>query len=101
MRFAEPLDRALLFTSMAVDDPLDNQVHGSGDVSDEEIEWWFTPDNPWAAGSHRLRVSPDLEDPAGNSVARVFDAELSMTKRDPPTVFTRGFLISPSGRPTS
>jgi hypothetical protein len=101
VRFAEPLDRALLFTSMAVDDPLGNQVHGSIDVSDEETEWWFTPDNPWAAGSHRLRVSPDLEDPAGNSVARVFDAQLSMTKRDPPTVFTRGFLISPSGRPTS
>jgi hypothetical protein len=87
--------------SMAVEDALGNPVHGSVDVSDEEIEWWFTPDDSWAAGAHRLRASPDLEDPAGNGVARVFDAELSMTKQDAPAVRTRGFLISPSGRPTS
>jgi hypothetical protein len=87
--------------TMAVEDALGNPVHGSVDVSDGEIEWWLTPDDPWAAGAHRLRVSPDLEDPAGNSVARVFDAELSMTTHDAPTVLARGFLISPSGRPTS
>jgi hypothetical protein len=101
VRFAEPLDRALLLTSIAVEDALGNPVRGSIEVPDGEIEWWFTPDDPWAAGSHRLRASPDLEDPAGNSVTRVFDAELSMTEHNPPPVLTRRVLISPSGRPTS
>ena len=101
VRFAEPLDRALLFTSIAVEDARGNRVHGSVEVSGREIEWRFTPDDPWAGGSHRLRISPDLEDPAGNSIARVFDAELSMTKPDAPAVLARDFLIWPAGRPTS
>jgi hypothetical protein len=101
VHFADPLDRGLLYTSLAVEHGLGNPVHGTIDVPDEEIEWWFTPDDPWAAGAHRLRVSPDLEDPAGNSVTRVFDAEISTTKHDTPTVLTRDFLISSSGRPTS
>jgi hypothetical protein len=50
-------------------------VAGSLSVADEETTWRFTPDAPWRGGSYRLVVGTDLEDVAGNSVARPFEVD--------------------------
>jgi hypothetical protein len=37
--------------------------------------WNFTPDRPWSAGGHVVRVDPALEDLAGNSVGGAFERQ--------------------------
>ena len=71
VRFDEPLNRALLFTSVAVVDERGDAVHGSIEVGTGEREWSFTPAQPWQPGRYRLQVSPELEDAAGNTRAGV------------------------------
>ena len=101
LQFDAPLDRALLFTSIAVVDERGEAVHGTIEVSEGEREWSFTPARPWAPGGYRVHVAPELEDPAGNSLERVFDAELSSGGSAPPTAAgrTREFIVGP-GRPS-
>ena len=104
VQLGEPLDRALLFTSVAVADERGNPVHGTIEVGAGEGEWSFTPGQAWQPGRYRLQVSPELEDPAGNSLERVFDAELSSGgagKPDAAPWHTREFLVrAPSPSPS-
>ena len=51
-------------------------VAGAVAVGPAEKSWRFTPARPWQAGPHRVVVSPDLEDVAGNTPARPFDVDL-------------------------
>ncbi len=104
VHFDEPLDRALLFTSVAVLDERGDPVHGIIEVGAGEGEWSFTPGQPWQPGRYRLRVSPELEDAAGNSLERVFDAELSSGSAAAPNaapVPTREFLVTGKRLPTA
>jgi len=75
--FGEPLDHALAEHLIAVAGPDGYAVRGTVSLPDDET-WTFTPDAPWAPGRYRLLVHPDLEDLAGNSVGRIFDADLSL-----------------------
>jgi hypothetical protein len=75
VRFPEPLDRALLDRLMAVRDASDRAVKGDISVSDEETIWRFTPDSPWRPGMYRLVIGTELEDVAGNSIARPFEVD--------------------------
>jgi hypothetical protein len=75
VRYPEPLDRALLDRLIAVRDGSDRPVAGSISVSDEETSWRFAPDAPWRPGSYRLVIGTELEDVAGNSVARPFEVD--------------------------
>jgi hypothetical protein len=50
---------------------------GTIEVGAGEREWRFIPARPSASGRCRVHVAPELEDPEGNSLERVFDAELS------------------------
>ncbi len=77
VRFAESLDRALLASRMAVEDAAGRRVTGTIDVDEGDRRWRFTPTEAWRPGPHRLRVAPDLEDVAGNSLRRLFDADLT------------------------
>ena len=52
-------------------------------VGGEERSWAFIPAAPWAPGLHYLIVDPRLEDLAGNSVARVFDRDVRLSRDDP------------------
>lgn len=67
VRFGEPLDHALASRLIAVD------VVGRADLSDDDSVWRFIPASPWD-GAPKLRVNRALEDLAGNSIGRVFDA---------------------------
>jgi hypothetical protein len=77
VRFGEPLDHALAERLVAVFGPEGAPVPGRGAVLKEDRGWRFVPRAPWAADRHELRVGAALEDLAGNSVARVFDADLA------------------------
>jgi Bacterial Ig-like domain len=77
VRFPEPLDRALLSSRMAVEDAAGRRVAGTIDVDEGDRRWRFTPTEAWRGGTYRLRVAPDLEDVAGNSLRRLFDADLT------------------------
>jgi hypothetical protein len=70
----EPLDHALLQRMLRVAGP-GGEVAGQVEVSADQQRWTFTPDAPWTSGEHALVVDPALEDLAGNSIARVFDAD--------------------------
>jgi hypothetical protein len=52
-------------------------------VGAEERSWSFAPEAPWRPGSHELEIDTRLEDLAGNSVAHVFDRDLTRPEDDP------------------
>jgi hypothetical protein len=96
VRFPEPLDRALLSTAIEIVCEDGREIRGEIAVSTGERSWRFTPDRPWQPGTYGLRVSSALEDVAGNSLERLFDADLLGTAaRDSvPPVVTRWFSVS-------
>ena len=69
--FPEPLDYAMLQHSITV-----RGVAGTVEVTRGEMEWRFTPEQPWTAGEHRVLVQTALEDLAGNRVGRAFDVDV-------------------------
>jgi hypothetical protein len=70
----EALDQALLQRMLRVT-CAGREVPGDMDVAPDQTRWSFTPRAPWSAGEHELVVDTALEDLAGNSIARVFDAD--------------------------
>ena len=77
VRLQEPLDRALLDRLIAVHDATGKVVPGRRSISSGETIWRFTPEAVWRPGEYRLVVGTDLEDRAGNSVARPFEVDLA------------------------
>ena len=73
--FAEPLDHALASHMLSVRRVGGTTLPGTAALAAGDSVWSFTPLSPWVAGDYVLRVSSALEDVAGNSVARVFDAD--------------------------
>lgn len=69
----EPLDRALLHRLIWIESEGDTALAGERHVREHEAVWEFVPERDWRAVSHQLRVSPALEDRAGNSVGRPFE----------------------------
>jgi hypothetical protein len=74
LSFKEPLDRALVMRMLTVEHG-GRSVRGDVSIAVGDSAWTFTPASPWETGSYGIRVDADLEDLAGNSVARVFDAD--------------------------
>ena len=100
VRFPEPLDRALLDRLIAVRDGADKPVSGTVAVDDEETAWRFVPAVPWRPGEYRLVIGTDLEDAAGNSIARPFeiDAVGPITRRITTETVALPFRIGPAPR---
>jgi hypothetical protein len=96
LRFPEILDRALLSSTIAVFDSVGAQVRGAIEAGPEERSWRMTPEGNWREGDYELRLTSELEDVAGNSLRRVFDAEMiagtDSEARVPDTV-TRSFTV--------
>lgn len=74
--FPEPLDHGLLQHSLWVTDAAGHKVPGQVSVGAEETRWELTPQRAWAAGKHHLVADTQLEDLAGNSVARPFEVDV-------------------------
>ena len=70
--FGESLDHALATRLITVVDSLGTNVDGRVVMSADDRLWSFLPSQTWRAGV-RLRVSPALEDLAGNNLIRAFD----------------------------
>jgi hypothetical protein len=73
--FGEVLDHALASRLLTVHDSTGRRVSGVVTLADDDRSWRFVPDAPWHAGAHELHVDTALEDVAGNSVTRPFDAD--------------------------
>jgi hypothetical protein len=76
IRFPEPLDHAMLYRVIVVHDSSDRLVDGQVTVDENETRWALTPTAVWRAGDYTIEVQTDLEDLAGNSIARVFDVDV-------------------------
>ena len=49
------------------------RVEGTVEVAEKETIWRFQPKASWKPGTYRLVVDQELEDLAGNNVARPFE----------------------------
>jgi hypothetical protein len=76
VRFARPLDRALLEWAIAVENAAGKSIDGAIAVADDERRWEFCPDQPWESGSFSLVVDTTLEDSAGNNLSRPFEVDV-------------------------
>jgi hypothetical protein len=74
--FPEPLDRALLDSTLDILEPSGKPVPGIGAVESGETRWLFTPREPWRSGGYALRAAMILEDLAGNSLGRRFEVDV-------------------------
>ncbi|MEM1202473.1 MAG: hypothetical protein AAGN66_04535 [Acidobacteriota bacterium] len=82
VRLDAPADRALLERLPAVLDAGGQPVAGSVEIADGERTWRFVPDVPWRPGPHVLEVPAALEDPSGNRVDGLFEAEPGQPRGD-------------------
>jgi hypothetical protein len=72
-----PLDAVIGRRSIHVQKSSGGAVPGAAIPAEDGRSWTFTPRDPWAATSHDFVVDPWLEDLAGNTIARVFDDDLT------------------------
>lgn len=79
--FDRVLDHGLLDRCLHVVGPVDGTSH----IGPDQRSWRLTPRAAWVVGDYRLVVDSELEDVAGNSVARVFDRDLGQAEGDPCT----------------
>lgn len=82
LTFPKSVDYRSLHTGLSVVDAKGQAIAGTIAVGAGEKSWRFTPTQPWRAAPHRVRVSPDLEDVAGNTPTRPFDMDV-LTPRWP------------------
>lgn len=76
LTLSKSIDVRSLQTGLTVMNAKGRSMAGAIDVGNDEKSWRFTPSRPWQAGPHRVTVSPDLEDVAGNTPSRPFDVNL-------------------------
>ncbi len=75
VRFAQPLDHALLERTITIENAAGERIAGAVTVGKGEMFWEFRPDQPWNAGRHELVVDTTLEDTAGNRIGRPFEVD--------------------------
>jgi hypothetical protein len=75
--FDRPMDYAMLLRVISVRDLKNQSVPGSIRISDHEQKWSFTPQSPWRTGDYHLTVETILEDPAGNSIRKEFEVDMT------------------------
>ncbi len=75
--FPRPMDRALLDRMVSVKDDRGELVSGRIEVRSDETIWILHPHRPWRDSQYIVAVDPRLEDLAGNSPVRLFDAQFS------------------------
>jgi len=86
--FPKPLDHALVTRLITFCDESGRTMDGVVTVGAEERSCSFTPASPWRAGRYSVRADELLEDLAGNTPVRVFDADLAAPKTPPVTRIT-------------
>ncbi|HUQ82912.1 MAG TPA: hypothetical protein VM076_17300 [Gemmatimonadaceae bacterium] len=74
--FGEPMDQALALRLLVVRDAHRVTARGTASLGLREQQWQFVPDVSWSGGTWWVDVDTRLEDVAGNSLRRLFDADL-------------------------
>lgn len=73
--FPEPLDHGLLLRALGVLGINRRPMEGEVTVGANELEWSFTPDDPWKPGTYNIVAFASLEDLAGNRIGRAFEVD--------------------------
>ncbi len=76
LTFPRPLDWAQLWRAITVVSETGQPLSGCIDIGLGETRWRFTPDKPWQARAHSVRVAPGLEDICGNTSYGPFDGPI-------------------------
>ncbi|MEO1994166.1 MAG: Ig-like domain-containing protein, partial [Planctomycetaceae bacterium] len=96
--FDEPLDQAMLERVLRVHTRSGRNIAGEINIQNHETEWLLAPRTAWQPGVYELVIDTDLEDRAGNSIARPF--EVDRLRRVQQTIKTRtvsrSFVIPPT-----
>jgi len=74
--FPKSMDAALAARMIWVEDAEAHKVKGTVVLSERETRWQFTPAEPWKAGKYNVVADTQLEDLAGNSLARPFEVDV-------------------------
>lgn len=80
--FDRPLDHALALRCLHITDPAAAIVAGTTSLDRGDTRWRFEPARDWLPAAYTLTIEPILEDPAGNSITRVFDRDLTRPDDD-------------------
>ena len=83
LTFPAPLDAALLKNLITIEHNDGRAIPGTIELSLNETQWKFIPNNNWPAAAFRVRVDWELEDLAGNNLDRPFEVNL-----EAPTIIT-------------
>jgi hypothetical protein len=92
--FDRPLDRALLDRCLWVHEAAGTPLEGRAAVGECERSWRFEPLERWRDDRYALVIESQLEDLAGNSLARVFDRDLTRVEDEPAAP---GVVVMPFG----
>ncbi|NRB51560.1 MAG: hypothetical protein HRU41_28060 [Saprospiraceae bacterium] len=82
LQMGDILDYALLQHTITVWSSQEQQIAGRVQVNQEQTEWHFYPDLPWASGDYYIKIDSKLEDLAGNNLNRLFDVDLQTQKQE-------------------
>jgi hypothetical protein len=94
VRFDDALDHALAARVIWVEDSQGQPVPGQPAVDAEARNWTFTPEAAWAKSEYALIAEGELEDRAGNNLARRFETMSASEKPKPePPQFRREFVV--------
>jgi len=75
LTFDESLDHAMLNRVVRVRDASKALIAGSISIKDRETVWCFEPTDPWKSGTYIISIATNIEDLAGNSLARPFETK--------------------------
>jgi hypothetical protein len=81
VEFPEPMEHALALRLITL-----AGIAGQNRLDEAGTRWTFTPDKAWPAGKHRLVAQPEIEDLAGNSIAKPFEVDIAGTVDEKPSV---------------
>lgn len=86
-----------LFESQILQRALRLDVPGTAQAEvlpSNRVLWTFSPEKPWKPGDYEINIDPELEDLAGNSIAKPF--EIDVTAPKPASKTTKlTFRVSP------
>ncbi|MEL6304746.1 MAG: hypothetical protein AAFQ20_08155, partial [Bacteroidota bacterium] len=78
--FPQMLDYNSLQQRLIVTDSNLTPVKGEVSIGASEMEWRFSPTQPWQSKTYILHVNTRLEDPAGNNINGLFDHAIGTLK---------------------
>ncbi len=93
VHFDEPLDAGMLPGALQLFRS-DGTAVPAARVAAEARSWTLHPAEPWAAGDYELRVDPQLEDLAGNSLQKPFEVDLQAPPAAAPAPVSRRLRLA-------